>query len=557
MTASSPLVCIEEVRVYTPQIQVGPLAEIRHEVGDALVFNLSKNIQEPLNLWVLNTANQDSILISSSANFTDSTAFVNPLGVFTYNWIIPSNYSDGSYLLIARSTLDNSIVGRGANFFIGECIEDINTGEPILFEEETLLATEFLCFNNLIPGPTNADDVIYNGILLGDATILAYDALTYINSTAAETLPPANYPVPFGNLQADNDGEPYYDKARALLYLHYDDAHSAMPRNWYYFPAQDSVTKGLAVRILMETFDVRLNPGTNNVFPDVENHPYADWINYAHSINLITEPAGSNFNPDTNVTKEWFYKYLFRIMVNYNLNTYVQLAEPKADDFYTPGNYSPEAMPFHLGMTDGIMNYSGDSPISIPGAGMTIGFSFGYSSVQTDLPIEFFKEPHLANGYDFEPLGAGWSHNYNARILHREDPSSGEERYIFVSPGGRTLTYDPNSNNFDAPSIYDDIFIDQISGMITITTNSIMTYKFEKDPNADHYNLFSIMDRYNNIISLDYTVEPITGLRQLSEVEESNGLNKHITMHYSMSNPQKLEKVDENFYLLTVKLPLN
>lgn len=544
LNPSSPLICQEDVKFYTPQIQVLPLTNIIHNNGDNLSFTINKNIQEPVEVWVQNLGTLDSFLVTLSLAF-DSLNYDTIFGSCTQQWTIPQNLPEGAYQVKAKGTIHPEIFGRGAFFLIGGCVNPF-----IALNQESTIALDVLCFIGLIDSIQDSVNVVNGHIPLGEATPLLFNSLYFLNTSLGQELPTDSFPVPFGNLQSENsDNSHYYHEARALYYLNYGNYESALPRNWFYFPDTEPVSRSLAIRMIMEAFDI-LTPDFSGIspFPDVPaNHPYLKWITYASNIGFIQTIPGFNFRPDDAITYEEFYVFLFRALTNYNVSTYIPYHNVQSSDYYTPGNYSLESMPYQLGKTDGVYNHAGSTPFAIPGKGMTLSFSFNYSSAEYDLPIELYKDVENGDGYDFQILGNGWTHNYDARVFHVEDDVTGDERYIFVWQGNQVLTYNPNNSSqpFDAASIYDDVtFLS--SGNIEVETKTFVRYIFEPVSGQNFYVLKNIIDKFNNVVTLSYSSPTPDGFLKLLTVSESNNPSRQIQLNYSNSNPRKLASVSEN-----------
>lgn len=534
VNAGSQLVCEENVFFYTPQITVDPLRDFIYDNGDEIKFYVNKNIQEPVKLEVENTVTGASVEVNDALDFAEVIYFTE-LGYCVQDWIIPASLPEGSYELVATSTVDGSIAGRGAAFIVGGCIDPFISQ----FEEETVFATEYLCFNNLIEENLDYNEVTTGQISLGEAAILAYNALHYLTPNIPE-YPTKDFPIPIINLQSEtSENADYYTAARTLSYLHYDDGEPALPRNWFYFDEDQTVTRALALRMIMETFDVMLPP---DFFPapysDVpENHLYNLWLSHGNTIGIANNE--SNFRPDDPITYEEFYIMLFRTMSGFNTLDYIAYPDPKEEDFYTPGNYSPEAMPYHLGITDGIFNMTGGSPIVIPGKGLPLSFSFFYSSVQNDLPLEFYQDVFNGQGYDFNILGKGWSHNYNARVIKTGE---GEfERYVFVWPNNQVFSYNNATESFDSPSVFDDVTIN--GNQIVYKTKSQVVYTFDKANGNNYYVLKEVRDRYNNKLELEYRTD-INGHQCLDLIKDGRANTRFID--FVCRGDNKLESVTES-----------
>lgn len=532
----SPLVCQDTITVYPQNIEVASLSQFIYETGDPIDFQVQKNMQEPLKLEVDKLSGTPfTNAINNSLDFIPHTVpFTGPMGDCEYNWTIPANYPNGAYELIASGTVNAQVSDRGANFLIGSCLTP-----PIRFVDQLLFATEYLCFLGLIPAQLDSAQVVHDPIELAEACMLTYNAL-YHDQSAAD-VPTDDFPVPFKNLQASNSGEAYYIPAKALYYLTYDDAESALPRDYFYFDNDGPVSGGLAVRLLLEAFNIPVAASNANFVP--AGHPYAKWINYARDVNII--PA--TFAPDQSITYADFYVLVFKIMTEYGLSINIPAPVTKGEDYYVPGNYALEAMPYHLSLTDGVFNYTGDAPFSIPGKGLPLTFSFGYNSAETDLPNEFFSDPLDVNGYDFQPLGKGWWHNYNARVF--KNTGGGDTKYVFVWPGNRITTYDAGSGSFDAYSIYDEVNIS--ANQIELSTKSLMTYVFEEVSGEDFYILKTIRDQFNNELSLDYATQ--NGLPKLDKVTDQQNTSAYLQFNYSSSDPWKLQSVSESVKGRTVQ----
>lgn len=544
LTNTSTIICQEEVTFFTKQVTIDNLPQFQYAHGDTLPFVVNKNIQEPVECYIVNTATGVETLVNNALNF-DLTAYTDSLGHCSFDWIVPVGQADGAYTLKVVGTVTNTLQEYGASFIIGECLDPIS---PVL-GQETMLASEYLCFLGLIDPIQTYNSIVNDNINLGEAAKLAFEAVYYLKPTASAVLPTDSFPIPVQNLQQSNtSNSDFFREARALMYLAYDSYEPAMPRNWFNFPNTDNIPRGLALRILMETFDVAIpsTASTTPVYSDVpSNHPYFKWINYAAEIG-ISQTLGT-FNPQADITNEEFYVFLFRIMTNYNVSTYIPYPDPQRKDYYTPGNYSPEAMAYHLGSNDGIFNYSGDQPFNIPGNGLPLTFSFSYSSAETDLPKELFKDPTASAQYNFQNMGKGWTHNYNARIIKSNGVNASDDRLLLVWPGNVVQVYNESTNEFETPSVYHTI--QNIgSNQIQVTTKSQIRYLFQEVTGLDYYELISIKNRFNNELQLSYQVYGSNNVRRLYKIEDMRAVSsRYLQLNYlDASNPDLITTVTEH-----------
>lgn len=532
LNSLSAALCITKNRVYSKKITINALTTFRRDVGDTLALIINKNLQEPVKVYVFNTTTLDSTLINASLQF-DSATYNNELGTCRMKWIVPSSYREGAYGIKVRGTLSDSVFALGAYFIIGSCMND-----AITTSVEGAMATEFLCFNSLIDSMMPVSTILNSKIKQNEAAVLTFNAAYFLKPLARSNLPSDSFPVPFINMQGTS-----YREAKALMYLIYDNFDPGFPRNNFFFRYNDSVTRGLALRIIMESFNVMPPENPRRIFTDVSaKHIYSRWIQYAAAIGIV-DTASRNFLPDNAITYIDYYKMLFRVMTNYKVSKYIPYPDPQRSDYYTPSNLTPKTLPYGIGKNNGFFTAGGDMPFSFSGNGLSLEFGFFYSSAVSDLPNEFYRELSDTLGHNFQPLGIGWTHAQNFRVFISKGYSPSDTRYCFIYPDNSVHVYDRNTASFDTRSVYDSV---AFSGSnIILRTTGLISYTFSNLSSDDYYFLTKIEDRDNNSLSFSYINIGTGKYLQYITDDRSPGATRKIDIQYSTDNPGKINMVKE------------
>lgn len=129
-------------------------------------------------------------------------------------------------------------------------------------------------------------------------------------------------------------------------------------------------------------------------------------------------------------------------------------------------------------------------------------FTGSYTYERTDLaipgrgPALHFTRVYNSNDTRVGPLGQGWTHNYNVRLVN---PGDGTGSVVLVAPQGRSIYYTNNNGTFTPPQ---DVYI-------SLVKNADGTYTAtHKDQTVWTFNvrgqLTRITDRYGNHSDLQY-----------------------------------------------------
>ncbi len=144
-------------------------------------------------------------------------------------------------------------------------------------------------------------------------------------------------------------------------------------------------------------------------------------------------------------------------------------------------------------------------------------FTGAYSYEHTDIAIPgrghtpIFTRVYNSNDTRVGPLGQGWTHNYNIRLVN---PGDGTGSVVLVGPQGRSILYTLSGGAFTPP---DDVYI-------ALVKNADDTYTAtHKDQTTWTFNirgqLTKISDRFGNVSEMQY--DDVNGL--LTSISDPGG----------------------------------
>lgn len=517
-------------------------------------IGLSGNIQVEI-------TDVNNVALSSPFNPIGASGIGVPLLPNILNWTIPATLPNGQYKIkiyklptpttyIDYSDATFTITGNSSNCITwSDGVPDSNFTPPFTTENNT--AFQYLCSNNIINSNQLRSD-IDNPIKREELAKVAFKGLYKPNGNTATT-PADNYPVPFIDLQPSVAN--YIREAKVLSYLEYGDGISAFNRNFTHFRPKDNIQKQHALKLLLETFNIASAPlGSGNSwaagnFMDVNGTTNFEMYYYlvkAYQLGIVTN--ATTFNPNADITRRELFVWLYRLLTN----TSITIPTPTVNDFYTTGNITPANFGRMLSINDGNFNNYSKTSFNLDGK-MPLTFTHTYNSLLTELP----------EGYiGVEPLGKGWTHNYNCYIKEVNGGLDGtneiEPRVIIYWGDGTMNSFKKVGNNYVAETVglYATLTKSADGNLYEYITKNKVKYQFSLQPNS-FWTLTYIKDRNNNTTSLQWatnagTVKPFLqwvetpGGRKLNFTYQSGtdliwkvtetGLNREVVFTYTNNN---------------------
>ncbi len=314
-----------------------------------------------------------------------------------------------------------------------------------------------------------------------------------------------HFPSPFLDLQKTDTY--YYRYAKALSYLEYGDGVAPFDRNKMNFNPNGEIKRIYVIKALMEAYNIPPTENGLQIFNDVPpTMKHYGYVNSAAILGIIDDTY-DEFYPDRLCTRAEAFVWLYHILTSQDLPSVNNSNYLQETDFFVPGNYTPYNFSSILGDEVGNYNYSSKACFDIPGrGGMGIGFSYFYSSFMTELPNQLLPT---------NPLGAGWSHSYNAYMINTEEilDDYGNELavpcLILVSSDGSIMVFDnENEPEYPAPvtkGIYSTLR--KVTGnKYILKDKSQVEYTFERTNDSIPYMLTLIKDRNDNATTLSYEI---------------------------------------------------
>jgi RHS repeat-associated protein len=133
----------------------------------------------------------------------------------------------------------------------------------------------------------------------------------------------------------------------------------------------------------------------------------------------------------------------------------------------------------------------------------TLTGAFSHTFVDTAIagrgPSIAFARAYNSNDTRVGPLGPGWTHNYDSRLV---DPGDGSGDVVLVGPQGRSDRYVRSGGAFAPPAGVHTTLVQASDGTFTATDKSRSSWRF--DPRG---RLIEIRDRYGNASVLGYDAD--------------------------------------------------
>lgn len=415
-------------------------------------------------------------------------------------------------------------------------------------------STAYLCQQGYIQ---NSQDGTYNHNTAIQRNQLAKIIYLGLFGSSNPTSISDNFPTPFNDMQSLNANNTYwYNAAKNLCYLEFGDGVSPFDRDFFNFNPANPIKRKYALKAFMEAFNIAPDWSGSSPYSDVTiNNDMFGYINKANQLgimggNTINCASGTCFHPDDNMTREQAFVVLYRILTYANITrpTLAQLQNP--NNYFIPGNYTLSNMSKVPGIDQANFNHYEKTSFSIPSRGLPLEFTHSYNSFMTELPTSFFEAADgTLNNQRFNPLGIGWTHNYNNYIQKVAGYTFGssvipEKWYIFWGDG-RIHVYIPSISQYETQGVYDDLTVVN-SNEVLITTKDQITFRFLSTYNADLFFPSYIKDRNNNQLTYYYQQPGGAGTPiRISSVKDLVN-NRQISFFYQTINGHEyLQSVSE------------
>ena len=361
------------------------------------------------------------------------------------------------------------------------------------------------------------------------------------------SVPSDNYPTVYSDFPEEAY---YYQAARALLYLEYDDDITPFDRNRFQFDPSNTIARVDVLKVLLETFDIKPDVSLSNPFPsdtDVSNmkskdNPKYGYIAKAADLGIIKKPnngQNTNFRPYDKCTRGEAFTMLARIMKKIEAGTITD-PNPQDEDYFAPLNTTLATISLGASLPMGNFQHYTKSSFAMSGV-VPLVLAHTYNSYNTTLPEVFYGIND--NDETYQPLGDGWSHNYHTFISVPTGLDGTNTRLAVHWGGGSIDVYAYNGTTFAPVSygVYDEMSL--VNREIIIKTKSQMEYHFSAlggSEGGEIFYLVSVKDRNGNTQSLTYE-DGENGMKRISNVSDGN---RSLNFSYK-SGTNLLEKVSD------------
>lgn len=494
---------------------------------------------------VNNSANQ--ILLFNYSNLDASSSYqyfsTNVSNIIAGEWWYVKFYGQTNASLPTVFRIDDVDVYANSNQSSG-CITWVGGISPSTNIDTSM---ELLCLNNIISNLQVAS-TLNNFISKKEIAVCLGKALFNSNSNSIGFLD--NFPNVFPEFEnITNTDEKRYLKM--MLYLEYKDTQipsqgtdniSPYPRNYFYSNFDLGIKKSDAIKAVLEAFNLQpdmawYDPTSTGYSPYVcdmlRNTRNLGWVQRANSLgilnnNFTTSCGGNNiyFGADDNITYAQFYLMLAKAI--YQMPTSITYG----DDFVVPQQFDFKSTGVPTSLEKGVINHYSDNSFSIPAGSFNLEFSHSYHSNLTDFPLlKFntdFENNHLLT--KLEPLGAGWTHNYNIFIRYFEQNGPSPERAIIYWPDGSIHSYLFGQQKYETKGIHDKLYVNSVfpggePAQITILKGRLEYVFSNIDPSSNLLAITKIRNPYGDELQLTYQngTGPTSSMlvKVLSKVEDT------------------------------------
>lgn len=460
-------------------------------------------------------------------------------------------YTDGTngYFYISQQANPNN----------SNCVTFYN-GTPN--DQEFLTATNFLCDYDIVPSSFNSSN-LGNSIALKDISLACYNAL-YPNNDAFVS----NFPHPF--LDIDNvPGDVRYKNALlTMLYLEYPignetDGIAPLSRDYFNVRPEAGMFCGKALKLFCEAFNIQPdytdyyegnNNSTNFINSISYNDPYYGYYRALFYRGLLPTDViinNTGLHPNSYLTYRDAYIILYKILYYTDDNIH------NDNNYFTPNSFSATSNLGSSGEIDrGIFAHYEDPSFSIPGGGLPLEFTHSYHSNLTETPRYLYDDGYVDSIIyiqRFNPLGVGWTHNYNIFLQVATPSDYSSTKYILWWDDGSADVFNYTNWNWETKNGRYLTFASTSylgNQAFSVTTKDKIVYTFIKDPNYwQIYNLVEIKDRNNNTITLQYenghNFGNLPTPKRLKTVTD-NVSGRSLNFSYSPYGSNYIESVSDN-----------
>ena len=420
--------------------------------------------------------------------------------------------------------------------------------------EELKQAVQYLQAKRVIDGSTYEEANVEIDLLRQQLSKIAFRGLYSLGGRSADNLsvPSDNYPTVYSDLATKTaDNAYYYQAAKALLYLEYGDGVTPFDRNRIQFDPGNKIARIHVLKVLLETFNIKPDASISNPFPGDANvtslqnsgSPNYGYIAKAYQMGLLSKPY-----PYRDCTRGEAFLMLYRIMKKIEAGTITDPA-PQDTDYFQPLNTTLATVGLGVGMQMGNFQHYTKTSFALNGV-VPLAFAHTYNSYSTTLPSVFYGAKTVNNmEVTYQPLGDGWSHNYHSFITvvgSLDEMNTSNNMRAIVHWGGGSIDVYKSENGQLVPEsmgIYDDISL--VDGEVLIKSKSQVEYRFSRQgaTGASVLYLYSIKDRNNNTLTINYE-DGQNGNKRISSVSDGQ---RALTFYYE----------DGTDLLREVKDPLN
>jgi RHS repeat-associated protein len=451
-------------------------------------------------------------------NYGDAANFT-PLVIYEtnhkYRWVV--RIKSGVNNQYSESIASEFTVSGNPN--CPNCFIDRPESDFVFTGNEGFCAAQYLCGRGIIKNTQAAVSSAPTAILkrLDAANLLVRAVLTdaqipgYNTNPGNVALPTRQNVTPFEDLNNTNDPNADEQAAKVLIYLSYaDDQNSITPfrKSGINFYPNNGIARVDYLKLIMETFNINPSSTQALVYTDITNitgRPLL-YIKKARELNLIVDQA--LFRPYDNVTREEAFLILARLRKNHPQFIRGKEALENTSNYVFEQNVTYNTASVMRSMASGNFAYS-ENGFAIPDKGLPLSFGFTYSSVITGWPDVYRK---------VEPLGVGWTHNFNSYILPTDrsvygdnNVQVGQALLLLANGDGTFHTYDNTNNASPVVRSIDDfntMVVSQTAGVVSkyeVKRPDQVVFTYEKvNPTEPIFRLTQIADRYNNKLTLTY-----------------------------------------------------
>ncbi len=494
------------------------------------------------------TTGNASAITSTSATISGT---INPQGLTTtyyFRYGTTSSYELGHTVqsTLGASTSDQSVItnlsGLIPNTLYHFQLFASNSYGTNYGEDKTFTTSEDLCyFVDCTSGAVHdaALSLCGRGIVTGDAgahTLRPNDAITraelakaafyglYSNSNGVNIPNPMvtdYFPCIYPDLQENSF---YYQAAKALLYLEYGDGRSPFDRDRGCFYPNETITRHLVLKVLLETFNIAPATSGSTPFSDFSSsESFWGYAKKAYNLGITTETA---FRPYDECTRGEAFLFLYRILQLIDNNSISapnpqNTESPATSSFFIPANLDPKVVNAIRGVEYGNFNFYEKDFFNIPGY-MNLDFGISYNSYLTEMPDDF---------YPVKPMGKAWKHTYDMYMNVISDTYNNTSFYVFHMENGLLLIYNSNLESVTEGNYYD---LTQVNtNKFTLKSREQMLYTFQRNNTSETiFTLREIRDRNDNVITLNYNgqqLQSVTSMGRTLSFEYSNNMLSKVT----------------------------